>query len=62
MGWLTIAIVLAVVGLVVVGVCTARAAFALRTLSREIRRIRTSLEPIRAEPANELQKTGTAAR
>lgn len=62
MDWLTIAVVLAAAGLLVVAVCVVRVAFALRTLSRQIRRLKNVREPIRAEPAYELQKTGTGRR
>lgn len=62
MDWLTIAAVLAAAGLVVVAVCAVRAAFALRRLSRQVRRLKNVLESIRAEPAYELQKTGTGPR
>lgn len=57
-----IAAVLAVVGLLVLAVCAVRVAFALRRLSREVRRTRAALEPRHAELRSELTKTGHAAR
>ena len=62
MEWLTIAAVLGVAGLVVVGVCVVRVAFALRRLSRQVGEVRATLEPKRAEPAGELAKTGARGR
>jgi len=57
-----IAVGLAVVGLVVLAVCAVRLAFALRGLSREVRRTRAALEPKRAELRGELAKSGTRPR
>ena len=57
-----IAVVLAVVGLLVLAVCAARAAVALRRLTREIARTRAALEPKRAELERELAKTGRPRR
>lgn len=62
MGWLMIAVVLAVAGLLVLAVCAVRVALALRRLSREVRRTRAALEPKRAELRSELAKSGTAPR
>lgn len=47
MAWLTIAVVLAAAGLLVVAVCAARLVVALRRLSREVTRTRAVLEPRR---------------
>lgn len=62
MEWLTIAVVLVAVGLLVVAVCVVRAALALRRLSREVRRLRAGLETARGEPADERTISGSAAR
>jgi hypothetical protein len=57
-----IAVVLAVAGLLVLAVCGVRLAFALRRLSREVRRTRSVLEPKQAVLKDELAQTGRAAR
>jgi hypothetical protein len=57
-----IAVVLAAVGLAVLAVCGVRLAFALRRLSREVRRTRSVLEPKRAALKDELTRSGGSPR
>jgi hypothetical protein len=55
MTWIFVAVGLAVAGLVVLGVLTARVFIAMRALSREIGRVGRRLEPALAEFRTDLR-------